>query len=92
MSPVHSAHHAVGQAELLQNGFGMARHGFQRFVAFVGMDDLHHLHLVELVLADQTARVAPALPASDRKARCVGSEFDGQVGFGHHHVAHEVGQ
>ena len=30
------AHHAVRQVQLLQHGFGVARHFFQRFVALVG--------------------------------------------------------
>jgi hypothetical protein len=32
---------------------------FQRLVALIRVHDLHHLDLVELVLADHAARVAP---------------------------------
>ena len=53
------AHNPVGQAQLLQNGLGVAGHGLQRGVAGVGVNDLHHLYLVKLVLPDQAACVAP---------------------------------
>ena len=86
------AHHAVRQSELLQHGFGVARHFFQRVVALVGVHDLHHLDLVELVLADHAARIAAVAAGFGAEARCVGREFDRQVGLGHHHVAHKVGQ
>jgi hypothetical protein len=42
----------------LQDGLGVACHFLQRLIAFVGVGDLHHLDLVELVLADHAARVA----------------------------------
>ena len=45
---------------------GVARHFLQRLIAFVG-GDLHHLDLVELVLADHARVSRPALPASERK-------------------------
>jgi hypothetical protein len=54
--------------------------------------DLHHLDLVELVLADHAARVAPGAAGLGPEARRVRGELDGQLGLGHDLVAHKVGQ
>ena len=56
------------------------------------MHDLHHLHLVKLVLANQTARVAPGAARLGSKAGRVCSQLDGQLALGQHHIAHKVGQ
>ena len=83
---------AVGQVEGLKHRLGVAHHFFQRSVAVVGVDDLHHLHLVELVLADHAARVAPGAAGLRAEAGAVRSELDGQR-FGLQDLfAHGVGQ
>jgi hypothetical protein len=48
----------------------------------VGVHDLHHLHLVELVLADHAAGVAPGAAGLAAEARGVGGELDRQLGLG----------
>jgi hypothetical protein len=91
MSPVHSAH-AVGQFQLLQDGLGMAHHLLQRGVALVGRGDLHHLDLVELVLADHAARVAPGAAGLAAEAGAVRGELDRQLRGVEDLLAHGVGQ
>jgi hypothetical protein len=85
-------HHAVRQLQRLQHGLGVAGHLLERVVALLGVDDLHHLDLVELVLADHAARVAPGAAGLGAEAGRVGRELDRQLRLGHHFVAHEVGQ
>jgi hypothetical protein len=67
-------------------------HGFQRFVALLGVHDLHHLDLVELVLADHAARVAAGAARFGAEAGRVRGQLQRQLRFGQHLVAHEVGQ
>ena len=52
------ADHAIRQAQELQNVLGVGNHGLQVVVAFLGLGVLHHFNLVELVHADEAARVA----------------------------------
>ena len=85
-------HHAVWQAELLQHLLGVAGHLLQRLVAALGVHHLHHLHLVELVLADHAAGVTAIAAGFGAKAWAVRRELDGQLVFGQHGVAHQVGQ
>ena len=59
--------HAIGQLELLQDGFGVPGELLVRGVRLLRVHDLHQLDLVELVLADHAARVLAAEPASERK-------------------------
>ena len=48
---------AVRQAEPLQDLFGVQRHRLELVVRRVGMGDLHHLDLLELMLPDEPANV-----------------------------------
>ena len=70
----------------------MPGHFFQHFVALFGVHDLHHFDLVKLVLADHAARVAAVAAGFGAEARGVGGQLDGQFGFLHDCIAHEVGQ
>ena len=63
--------HPVRQTELLQNSLRVAHHLFQHGVAGVGMNDLHHLYFVKLVLTNQAPRVTPGTARLRPKARCV---------------------
>ena len=64
-------HHAVREFQPLQDGFGVADHLLKRLRAVVGLDDLHHLHLVELMLANHPAGVATGAARLGAKARAV---------------------
>ena len=55
------------------------------------MDDLHQLHLVELVLADHAARVAAIGARFAAEARRVRHELHRQFFQRHDLVAHHVG-
>src|SRR5690606_10003718 len=48
---------AIRQAEQLENPLGVTGHLLQRGIRIRGLHDLHHLDLVELMLADHAARV-----------------------------------
>ena len=85
-------HNPVRQLQLLQHGLGVADHLLQRVVALVGVRDLHHFHLVELVLTDQPACVAPGAARFRAEARRVSRQADGQVGLGHDLASHHAGQ
>ena len=56
------------------------------------MHDLHHLDLVELVLADHAARVLAVASRLGAEARRVRGQADGQRLRGQDRVAHRVGQ
>jgi hypothetical protein len=58
----------------------------------VGVRDLHHLDLVELVLADHAARVAPGAAGLGAEARAVRGELDRQLLGRQDLLAHGVGQ
>ncbi len=85
-------HHAVREAELLQHRFGVADHLVERRLARVRMDDLHHLDLVELVLANHPARVAAGAAGFAAKARRVRGQPDRQRLRRQHLLADRVGQ
>ena len=66
----------------------------QRFVRFdrlLGMHDLDQLDLVELVLADHAAHVAPARTGFRTEARRVADELERQAFGGEDFVAHDIG-
>jgi len=92
MSPVQQQHHAVRQAELAQDGLGVADHLFERRSAVLGLHDLHHLDLVELVLADHAARIATGAAGLAAKARAVRRQLDRQFAGSEHLLPHRVGQ
>jgi hypothetical protein len=52
-------HHAVRQFQRCSTASAWPTISSQGFIALLGRGDLHHLDLVELVLADHAARVAP---------------------------------
>ena len=55
------------------------------------MRDLHHLHLVELVLADQAAGVTAVGAGFGAEARRVGGELQRQLIVLQHRVAYHIG-
>jgi hypothetical protein len=85
-------HHAVGQLQRLQHGLGVAHHLFQCGVAVLGVGYLHHLDLVELVLADHAARVAPGAAGLGAEAGAVRRQLDRQLRGVQDALAHAVGQ
>ena len=85
------AHHPVGQAQLLQDGFGVAGHGFQRGIAGVGVNNLHHLHLVKLVLTDQAPCIAPGAAGFRAEAGGVSRQADRQGRLGQQLITHKIG-
>ena len=60
----------------------MASHFLQHRLTLIRVHDLHHLDLVELVLANQTAGIASVATRLGAEARGVGRELHGQVGLG----------
>ena len=78
MSPVHSATTRYGKPEPLQDRLGVAGQLLERLVRVLRMDDLHHLDLVELVLADHAARVLAVAAGLRAEARRVRGEPDRQ--------------
>jgi hypothetical protein len=52
-------HHAIVQTKALHDRFGAAEHALMLVDRFLGGSDRHHLNLVELVLAQHAARIAP---------------------------------
>ncbi len=75
-------HHAVRQLEPLQHRLRAPDHGLQLVVGLAGRDDLHHLDLVELVLADHplgVLAVGARLAAIAGRERAVSSR---QLGLG----------
>ncbi|MPN30922.1 hypothetical protein SDC9_178393 [bioreactor metagenome] len=83
---------AVGQLEPLQDGFGVADHFLERSFALIRGDDLHHFDLVELMLADHAAYVAPAAARFGAEAGAVCSQFDRQRVSSQYLFAYGVGQ
>ena len=76
----------------MQHRFGVAHHLFKHRVAGIGVDNLNHLDLVKLVLANQATCVASGAACLGAKTRRVRRELDGELGLGHHFVAHKIGQ
>src|SRR4028118_270333 len=70
----------------------MSHHLLERLEAAFGMADLHHLDLVELVLADHAPRVAAGAARLRAEARRVRSELDRQARLHEHLLADAVGE
>ena len=66
--------HPIRQLEQLQDALGVGGQAFQRLVGSGRIDDLHHLHLVELVLTDHAAGIAPGGTGLAAEARGMGDE------------------
>src|SRR5699024_1883987 len=62
--PGTEQHSSMGDAEEVQYVFGMVGHLFQGIPGIFRAFETDHLHFVELVEADQPARILPAEPAS----------------------------
>ena len=86
------SNHAVGQFQRFQNIFSMADHFFQRFVWFFWMNDLHHFHFVELVLANQTAHVFAVCARFGTETWRMRSQFQRQIAACHDAVGNSIGQ
>jgi hypothetical protein len=82
---------AIRQAERLENLFGIAREALVLGVGFLGARELDQLDLLELVLADDAARVFAGRAGLGAEARRVGREGDGQARFVENFVAIEIG-
>ena len=83
---------AVGQLQLFQQGAGMAHHDLQLVEAVIRMGEAHHLHLGELVQADQAARVLAGGAGLGTEAGRGGTVGAGQVGLVQHLAGVDVGQ
>ena len=83
---------AVRQAEPLQHLFGVQRHRLELVVGRVGMGDLHHLDLLELMLPDEPAHVFAVRSRLAAKTRRVGRVFQRQRIAVQDLVAMNVGQ
>ena len=83
---------AVGQLELLQQIFGFGSHALELGIGIFGRGKLHHLDLVELVLANDASRVAAgraSLFAEARRERGVPLR---QIGSIEHFARMQVGK
>lgn len=89
---MHSSTFAVRQVQQLQHFFRVAGQLFQGIHRIFRTNDLHHLDLVELVHADQTAGVAAVRTGFRAEAWRVCSHFQRQSFLFHDLVAHQVGQ
>jgi hypothetical protein len=90
MSPVQSS--MSGSAGRVSAG--STRRGgefLEHLEAAVRVDDLHQLHLVELVHADDPLVVAAGRAGLAAETRRVGHHFHRQFGFGQNRVAVEIG-
>ena len=70
----------------------MAAHLFEGFVALLRRDDLYHLDLVELVLANHAAGITAIGTGFTAEARGMGGELERQTAGVDDLVAHHVGQ
>ena len=66
----------------MQNGFRIVCQLFKLVIAFGGARKLDQLHLVELMLADKTARVSARAARFGAEACSVSAVFYRKVGFG----------
>ena len=82
---------AIGKLEGFEDLFGVAGEALVLGVGFVGARELDQLDLLELVLADDAARVLACGSGFGAEAGGVGGEADGQAGFVEDFVAVEVG-
>lgn len=83
---------AVGQVEFLQAGLGVADHLLHLGPGVGRSADADHLHLGELVLADQPAGVAPVRAGLGAETRCLCGQGDRQVRGRDDLVGVEVGE
>ena len=84
--------HAVRQLQQFQHFRGVARQFLERGIGLVRPHDLHELDLVELVLADQSARVLAVGAGLRAEAGRVRDQLERQFGRIEDAVAREVGQ
>ena len=84
-------HGAIRQFQFLQNGFRMQHQLLMRLGAFFRVHDLHHFHLVELMLANHAARVLAITAGLGAEAGAVADEFQRQIFRLHNRIAHKVG-
>ena len=68
------------QAQKLQNALGVIREGFQFLIGIGGIRKLDQLHLVELMLTDQAAGIAPCGTGLSTEAGGIRTVFDWQAG------------
>ena len=92
MSPVHSSHRAVMQAEPPQHFLGAAGHALVLVDRLFRRGDRDELDLGELVLADHAARVAAGGARFGAEARRAGGKPHRQFFLVEDGLAHEVGQ
>ena len=74
MSPVQSTTVRYGRPRRSQDVFGVGGQFLQLVVALFRAGELHQLHLLELVLPDDAAHVAPVGAGLAAEARRVGAE------------------
>ncbi len=84
-------HAAVGEAELFEDGLGVAGEGLVLFVGLFGRGELDQLDLLELVLTDHAADVFAVAAGFGAEAGGVGAVGDGELGLVEGLVAEEVG-
>src|SRR5439155_22195000 len=80
-------HHAVGQVQSLEDYARVAREGFELVIRLLGQGELHQLDLLELVLADDAARVLAVGAGFAAKARRPRAKLDRQLLSFEHFVA-----
>ena len=85
------AHRAIRQLEPLEHFLGVRGQRLELVVALLGRRELHQLHLVELVLADQAADVGAVRAGLAAEARRVGGVLDRQQAAVEDLVAIQIG-
>src|SRR5579883_576454 len=83
---------AIGQLERLQHGLGIGGETLELVVGVGGIGDLHQFDLLELVLADDAARVLAVRAGLAAKAGRPGGDADGQRGGVEHGIGEQIGQ
>src|SRR6202171_1205553 len=83
-------HGAIVQAEFLENCFRVAHEGFVLFVAFFRMRELEELDLLELMLAEDAARVFSRGAGLGSEAGRPRGDVDGEFFFGNGLVPVEI--
>ena len=91
MSPVDSTTVRNGRPRRLQNVLGIGGELFELVVALLGPRELHQLHLLKLVLADDAAHVAAVGAGFAAEAGRVGAQRDGQLVGVESFVAKQIG-
>ena len=90
MSPVQSSIRRKGRSERCQDGLGAGGHPLVLGLGLVGRDDRDQLDLVELVLADEAARVRARRAGFRAEAGGQRGEAQRQLGFVEDLLAHEL--